>query len=282
MTAPAVVAVLVATATWLLLAPARTSRSRMRGPGVAAGRWRVCPGSRHPARPDLDLGVLVTEVATRLRTGVTVEKAWAETFARMGLEERDRAGPVLGDGGVPLTLERLALTSSRARTRAPTPSRTRAVSSSRRDLIAPLSGRAGGRGRRWRVTGRTRPGLSTAALAALPGALAACRLTHELGAPLAQVLERCAQGLTEAGHARTARAVALAGPRATARLLGWLPLLGLGLGIAVGADPLAVLSDGRGGTACLVLGLALMVAGRRWVAALDRAASSAADLGGAR
>ncbi|MFD1505403.1 hypothetical protein ACFSBG_06925 [Georgenia yuyongxinii] len=276
MTAAAAVAVLVAAATWLLLAPARSSRSRTPGPGWAAGRWRVRPSSRHPAQPDLDLGVLVTEVATRLRTGVTVEKAWAETFARMGLEERDRAGPVLGDGGVPVTLERLAVTSSRA------PTRTREMSSPRRDVIAPPSGRAGGRGRRWRVTGRSRTALSTAALAALPGALAACRLTHELGAPLAQVLERCAQGLTEAGHARTARAVALAGPRATARLLGWLPLLGLGLGIAVGADPLAVLLDGRGGTACLVLGLALMVAGRRWVAALDRAASGAADLGGAR
>src|SRR5690606_31598599 len=109
------------------------------------------------------------------------------------------------------------------------------------------------------------------------GTVAACRLTHELGAPLAQVLERCAHGLTEAGNAQAARSVALAGPRSTARLLGWLPLLGLVLGAAVGADPLAVLLGGGLGSLCLAAGAALMVLGRRRVAALDHAASAAGE-----
>ncbi|WP_226909725.1 type II secretion system F family protein [Georgenia ruanii] len=245
----AAVGLLVAVASWLLLAPPRPPR-RARAGRVRRPAWR---DRRRPGRPaEVDLGVLVTEVATRLRTGAPVERAWAETLARSGLSAREptRTG-VLGEGGVPLPLERLA---------------------------AGGAGRAG-RSRSGRSRARDGPRLGAAAIAALPGALAACRLTHELGAPLAQVLERCAQGLTEAGHARAARAVALAGPRATARLLGWLPLVGLALGAAVGADPVAVLLDGRLGTACLVAGAALVVAGRRWVRALERAASAAADAG---
>ncbi|KAE8762091.1 hypothetical protein GB883_21155 [Georgenia thermotolerans] len=253
MTAVAV-GLLVAAAAWLLLAPSRHPRR-----AETRATWAWPPWRAHPPLPhrrdrrgrararQVDLGVLVTEVATRLRTGVPVERAWAETLARSGLDVRQpTAATVLGEGGVPLALERLA---------------------------TGTTGRAG------HTRARDGPPLGEAAIAALPGALAACRLTHELGAPLAQVLERCAQGLTEAGHARAARAVALAGPRATARLLGWLPLVGLGLGVAVGADPLAVLLDGRLGTACLVAGMALVAAGRRWVRALERAANAAADAG---
>jgi tight adherence protein B len=118
-------------------------------------------------------------------------------------------------------------------------------------------------------------GIGSTTAGALPGAIAACRLTHELGAPLAEVLQRSAEGLTEAGHARAARAVALAGPRATARLLGWLPVLGLVLGAGIGADPVRVLLGGGIGSACLLGGVALMVAGRRWVVALEGAAGAA-------
>ena len=238
---PAAVGLLVAVASWLLLAPPRRPHRASTRRVRAARR-----GPRSRSRPpEVDLGVLVTEVATRLRTGVPVERAWAETLARSGLGARHPTASALGEGGVPLALEHLAA----------------------------------GAGRATRSRARDGPRLGAAAIAALPGALAACRLTHELGAPLAQVLERCAQGLTEAGHARAARAVALAGPRATARLLGWLPLVGLALGVAVGADPFAVLLDGRLGTACLIAGAALVVAGRRWVRALERAASAAADAG---
>src|SRR5690606_13925557 len=79
----------------------------------------------------------------------------------------------------------------------------------------------------------TRAGLP-AERAALAATVAACRLTHELGAPLADVLERCAHGITEAAQAQDARRVALAGPRSTARLLGWLPVAGLLLGTGMG------------------------------------------------
>ncbi|MFC7404425.1 type II secretion system F family protein [Georgenia alba] len=182
---------------------------------------------------DLDLGSLVMEVATRLRAGAPVEQAWGESFDRAGLPAGDDS-----EDGVPPQLLALA----------------------RRPL------RTGRAGRRRHVT------VSPTTAGALPGTLAACRLTRELGAPLADVLQRCADGLTEAGQAQAARSIALAGPRATARLLGWLPALGLVLGLAVGADPFGVLLGGGAGTACLVLGIALVLAGRRWVAALQRAA----------
>ncbi len=56
----------------------------------------------------------------------------------------------------------------------------------------------------------------------------------------------------------------LAGPRATAVVLSGLPLLGIGLGQLVGADPIAVLRGGVLGQVLLVLGVALVAAGVAW------------------
>jgi tight adherence protein B len=214
---------LAALALVLVSPPRRRARRSVRPRTPPA--W---PRRRH--RTDLDLGVVATEVATRLHAGAGVEEAWSRTLARAGLTTGDGGGPAVS--GVPLALARLA-----------------------------------GSGHR----------LGPGAEAALPATVAACRLTHEIGAPLAQVLERTAHGLTEAGQARAARAVALAGPRASARLLGVLPAAGVLMGAAVGADPVAFLLDGGAGTACLLAGAGLMVAGHRWVAALERSARHAGD-----
>ena len=115
-----------------------------------------------------------------------------------------------------------------------------------------------------------------AAAAAAQTVVAACRLTHSLGAPLAEVLDRCATTVTEAEEARDARRVALAGPRSTARILAGLPLLGLLLGAGLGADPLAAATDGGWGTASVLLGLVLLVLGWRWTRALVAAAEGPA------
>ena len=56
----------------------------------------------------------------------------------------------------------------------------------------------------------------------------------------------------------------LAGPRASAVILGVLPLLGVLLGEAVGAGPVRVLVDTGLGQALLVLGTALACAGTAW------------------
>lgn len=97
----------------------------------------------------------------------------------------------------------------------------------------------------------------------MPGAVAACRLTAVLGAPLAAVLESVADGVAESGRAESSRTTALSGPRATARLLALLPLVGLGLGVAVGAGPQEVLLDGSWGSALGCLGVVLMAVGHR-------------------
>ncbi|WP_454085602.1 hypothetical protein [Georgenia sp. Marseille-Q6866] len=118
-----------------------------------------------------------------------------------------------------------------------------------------------------------------AAAAAVRTVVAASRLTHTLGSPLAEVLDRCAVTVTEAEQARDARRVALAGPRSTARILAGLPLLGLLLGAGLGADPLGSATDGGWGTASVLAGLLLLLAGRRWTAALVTAAEAPGHVG---
>lgn len=107
---------------------------------------------------------------------------------------------------------------------------------------------------------------------------AAAVLAAETGAPLVMVLERVAAGLAADLDAAGRRAAALAGPRATARLLAWLPVAGLGLGLALGADPVGVLLDGQVGTMLLLLGGLCTAAGMRWSSALvARAAACRED-----
>ena len=120
--------------------------------------------------------------------------------------------------------------------------------------------------RRPRVSAAMATGRDPAVAEATAGARAAVRLAADIGAPPAEVLDRSVGALVEAAAARTAREAALAGPRASARLLGVLPLAGLALGFALGADPAGVLLDGGLGTVCLVAGVTLHLAGARWVA----------------
>lgn len=114
--------------------------------------------------------------------------------------------------------------------------------------------------------------------AQLAAVRAAVRLAEQVGAPLADVLDRCAGGIAEAGRAEAARRIALAGPVSTARMLSWLPLGGLLLGWGLGADPLATMLDGGPGTAAALAGLGLLLLGRRWTAALVAAARRPGDV----
>lgn len=104
---------------------------------------------------------------------------------------------------------------------------------------------------------------------------AGCHVAAETGAPLAPVLGQVGDALAAAAEARDDREAALAGPRTTARVLAWLPALGLMLGAALGAKPLQVLLDGGVGTAALIGGAGLLVAGQRWTAALVTRARTA-------
>ncbi len=104
--------------------------------------------------------------------------------------------------------------------------------------------------------------------------LAACLDVAEAsGSPLAAVLARYALRLETELDAIAVRETALAGPKATVRLLSWLPVLGLVLGMIMGVDPLAALFGGPIGWASLLTGAALMVVGRCWSGVLIRAAA---------
>jgi tight adherence protein B len=106
--------------------------------------------------------------------------------------------------------------------------------------------------------------------------LAACfDIAEASGCPLADVLARFAAQLEVEDDADAARQTALAGPKATVSLLTWLPVMGLGLGMALGVDPLAILFGTPLGLAALAAGLALTVAGRIWSARLVHAAAGA-------
>ncbi|NDO90593.1 hypothetical protein [Cellulosimicrobium composti] len=107
--------------------------------------------------------------------------------------------------------------------------------------------------------------------------VAACRLAVEVGAPLAPVLDEVAGSVAADAEARAEREAALAGPRATARVLLWLPGVGVLLGYVLGADPLGTATDGGLGTAGVLLGLLLLLAGRTWSVRLVERARAAGD-----
>jgi tight adherence protein B len=123
-------------------------------------------------------------------------------------------------------------------------------------------------------------------VAELPGgrgaaAVAACwQITAESGTGLAPGLDQLADAL------RAEKALAeeieseLSGPRTTVAVLAALPLVGLLLGAALGAEPVRILLHTPAGLACLVGGALLEAAGLAWTARIVRAAEDAPDQGG--
>jgi tight adherence protein B len=107
--------------------------------------------------------------------------------------------------------------------------------------------------------------------AATPGASglralgAGWRVAEQSGAAVAAVAERIADALRREEQVRRQVVAGLAGTRATGRLLAGLPVLGLGLGYAVGAHPLDFLTGTPIGWLCLSAGLILAGAGMAWI-----------------
>lgn len=197
-----------------------------------------------PKRHDIDLGVLASEVATRLRAGMGVERAWELSLERSGLPARV---PTLDRQGTPRILIELQ---------------------NQVGFVAEMKAF---------VTGA--PRISHLTRVALPSLLAATRLTWQTGAPMADVLDECAEGLTEAGEAQSAREIALQGPKSTAKMLAWLPLVGLGLGIMMRVDPLGFLLGTGLGRIFLVAGLACEVLGIVIVRRMVRTAQTEGAIG---
>ncbi|WP_405595218.1 type II secretion system F family protein [Streptomyces sp. NBC_01092] len=120
-----------------------------------------------------------------------------------------------------------------------------------------------------------------ASAARQPGAegllgLAACwRVAVDQGAGLAAGLDRLEGALRAERDQRADLRAQLAGARSTVLMLAGLPVLGLMLGAAMGADPLHVLLHTGAGLGCLVVGGVLEGLGMWWATRIVRGAESA-------
>lgn len=102
--------------------------------------------------------------------------------------------------------------------------------------------------------------------------VAASRVAARLGTPLADTLEHVGREAVAAETRAARRRAALAGPRATARLLAWLPLLGLLVASLLGGDPVSTVLGGGPGAVAVTCGALALAAGRRWIRVLVRQA----------
>ncbi|MFC4908953.1 type II secretion system F family protein [Actinomadura gamaensis] len=115
----------------------------------------------------------------------------------------------------------------------------------------------------------TQPGAESLRLLA-----ATWRLGAERGGTLATVLDGLATALRDEETQRQEIAVHLAAPRATARLLAVLPVLGLAMATALGTNPLPFLLTTPPGLACLTTALTLDAAGLWWTSHLATKAAT--------
>lgn len=92
----------------------------------------------------------------------------------------------------------------------------------------------------------------------------AWKLGERLGAPMTGLAEQVAHQVRADRATRELVDAELAGPRASGKLLALLPLLGIGLGVVAGGDPVGFLTGGTAGRLCLVAGCALACAGVLW------------------
>ncbi len=116
--------------------------------------------------------------------------------------------------------------------------------------------------------GEARAALATGAAAAAPIAYrpvaAVWVVSERSGAPAAAVLDRVEQDLRSRQRQQREVAAQLAGARSTAALLAGLPILGLGLGSAMGARPVEVLLGTPTGQVALTVGAGLEALGILW------------------
>ncbi|MDZ4351205.1 MAG: hypothetical protein U1B81_01065 [Arthrobacter sp.] len=230
------------------------------GPAAPPGGLR---GWRRRSAPTVSMTLLVQQMAALLKGGRTPARLWDELWLLHG---GDPAAPVSGVGAADRNLV-LAPGSARMLAAA----RAAAVRGSPVGAaIRSAAARSGGTdsGKTWGS------GAGEAVRARrIWFQLAACfDVAEASGCPLADVLTRFAAQLEAEDDAEAARQTALAGPRATVRLLTWLPFLGLGLGVLLGVDPVEVLLGTPLGVAALAAGLALTAAGRIWSSRLVRTA----------
>ncbi|MDO4665602.1 MAG: hypothetical protein Q4A71_05305 [Actinomycetaceae bacterium] len=100
----------------------------------------------------------------------------------------------------------------------------------------------------------------------------------QTGAAPAPVIDHLIGGIEDAKRAESERKIALAGPGASARLLGVLPAAALGLGIMLGANPFGFFFGSAAGFAVFMLGIGFEVAGMWWMRRLLQGAATGEEM----
>ncbi len=126
----------------------------------------------------------------------------------------------------------------------------------------------------WAAAGLGAPGPDGVPGGATPELAAATRLAHRAGCPLAPTVEALAGRLADTEDAQARAEAGAAGARLSARILGWLPAVGVVFAAAIDTQAVVWLATSRLGLACLVTGLLLTFAGRRWLARMVRRATA--------
>jgi tight adherence protein B len=213
----------------------RGSDRPVKEPSAASHRWRGHGWRRSaPVRPDAELVPLLEGLAATLRAGLTPARALqhlATTHASQVTLVRGVNSRAQGRHDIEDLVSRLAANAAQG---------------------APLEPV-------WRREAQVRG--SPALLAVAEG----WGLTERHGAPLVDVLDVTVGALRDSARTDAAVEAALAAPRATARLLGALPLGGLVLGELVGVHPLSVLAGTAAGRVVGAAGLGCTFAGRVWM-----------------
>ncbi|MBT2585466.1 hypothetical protein J7I86_06335 [Arthrobacter sp. ISL-95] len=253
-----------ALAVWLQVRSHRAGIRRLRRRlGEPAGRTRhsnarprtrlVRPGRRKRPEP-LSLGVLVQQLAALLRGGRGAFRLWEELWIVHGSRH-------IEDGGTGSATEKgISVLSNEALQVLAAARAASTVGNSAAEAIRSTAAKAYPR----RGSSERRVWME----------LAACLdIAETSGCPLADLLTRFAAQLEAEEDSEAARQTALAGPKATVRLLSWLPVFGLGLGMALGVDPLGILLNNFLGVATFAVGLLLTAAGRVWSSRLVTSAT---------
>lgn len=125
------------------------------------------------------------------------------------------------------------------------------------------------------VPGELRAAAQEPGAGGLAGVAACWRVAVDGGAGLAEGLDRLEAALRAERDQRADLRTQLAGARATIGLLALLPVVGLAMGWALGADPLRVLLHSPAGMLCLLIGGALEISGICWAGRIVRKGTSA-------
>ncbi|ABK04746.1 hypothetical protein Arth_3371 [Arthrobacter sp. FB24] len=224
-------------------------KGRGASPGGSQARTAIRAGKPRHQSHGVPMTVVVQQLAALLKGGRTPSRLWDELWMVYSVEEPSGSGPREEPGLTAGSLSMVSVARAAALRGSPVAEAIRAAAA------AAFPGSQNRERRIW-------------------GELAACfDIAAASGCPLADVLTRLAAQLEAEDDAEAARQTALAGPKATVTLLTWLPLLGLGLGVALGVDPLSILLGTPFGMAALAAGVGLTVAGRIWSARLVRSAT---------